>query len=79
MADQNKIKEILRRKVRPGKYVSDAQLTEIAAKIASLRTANLAEIRALANAATKDPTSLILEAIDMGDIENELKKDPPKK
>lgn len=77
MADQNKIKEILRRRVRPGKYVTDAQLTEIAGKIVSSRTSNLAEIRGFATAATNDPNSIILEAVDMGDIENELKKDPP--
>ena len=77
MADQNKIKEILRLRVRPGKYVSDAQLSEIAAKIVNLRTANLSEIREFAYAATKDPSSIILEAVDMGDIESELKKDPP--
>jgi hypothetical protein len=79
MADQNKIKEILRKRVRPGKYVSEQQLAEIASQIITRRLTDLNEVRALSTAATKDPGAIVVEAVDMGDIKNELEKDPPPK
>ena len=77
MADQNKIKEILRRSVRPGKIVTEQQLTEIAGRIVLNRTRDRDQIREFAAKATNDPSSLVIAAIDMGDIVSELEKDPP--
>jgi hypothetical protein len=76
MADINKIKEILQRDLKwsaKGK-VTDQQLTEIARRIAERQTIDESTMRKLASEIVRDETLFTFSAIDVGDIESELKK-----
>jgi hypothetical protein len=76
MADINKIKEILKRDLKweaRGK-VTDQQLAEIARRIAERETINESTMRKFASEVVHDENVFICAAVDVGDIENELKK-----
>ena len=76
MADINKIKEILRRDLRTAAKakVTEQHLTEIAQKIALGQTVDEATMRKVASEVVGDPDIFIVAAVDVGDIESELKK-----
>jgi len=74
MADKEKIKRILRNNVRPGKYLTEGQITELADKIILNRRVDESFIKIAANEVVKDPDAVTLDAIDMSDVNNELKK-----
>jgi hypothetical protein len=74
MADQEKLKRILHENLRPGKQVTDHQLTEVVERITELDQVNESQIRQFASEIIRDPNAFILKAVDMSDINNELKK-----
>ena len=77
MADTNKIRLILQKSVRPNKYVTQQQLTEIVGKVAELRSIDESTLKAISLSVTRDSELFIVAATDMGDIKDELTK--PKK
>jgi hypothetical protein len=74
MADKEKIKRILRSSVTHGKIITEAQISEIADKIIRARQVDEELIENFSNAVVKDPDALSLNAIDMSDVNDELKK-----
>lgn len=77
MADTNRIRLILQRSVRPNKYVTQQQLTEIVGKVAELKSIDESTLKAISLSVTRDSDLFIVAATDMGDIKDELTK--PKK
>lgn len=74
MADKEKIKRILRNNVKPGKFISEAQITELADKLILNRKVDEPSLRIAANEVVRDSEAVTLNAIDMSDVNNELKK-----
>jgi hypothetical protein len=74
MPDKEKIKRILHSRIRPGKQVSEGQLSEAAEKVAQLPEISENSLRKIASDITGDPTTFIVGVVDVGDINNELKR-----
>ena len=54
--------------------MSEQQLTEVVGRITEFAQISESQVRTFANEATGDPQAFVLKAIDMSDINNELKK-----
>jgi len=74
MPNEERIKRILRANVRPGKRVSEQELTEVVGRITELNQITESQITTFANEVTGDPQAFVLKAIDMSDINSELRK-----
>jgi hypothetical protein len=74
MPNEERIKRILRESVRPGRRVSEQQLTEVVGRITRQQQVTESQIATFANEAIGDPQAFVLKAIDMSDINGELKR-----
>lgn len=74
MADKEKIKRILRNNVRPGLIVSEAQISEITEKIVLNRRLDKPLLENFSQQVVRDAKAIELDAIDMSDVNDELKK-----
>jgi hypothetical protein len=74
MADKEKIKLIIRRSVKPGKVITEAQVIQISDKIINRGRVDESFVKIAANEVVRDSEALTLNAIDMSDINNELQK-----
>jgi hypothetical protein len=74
MADKEKIKRILRNNVKPGKILTEAQITELADKLILNRKVDESTLKIVANEVVRDSEAVKLNAIDMSDVNDELKK-----
>jgi hypothetical protein len=74
MADKEKIKRILRNNIRPGRIVSEAQISEIADKIILNRRLDEPLLENFSQQIIKEANAIRLDAIDMSDVNDELKK-----
>ena len=76
MADKRKIKQLLQENIRPGARLSEQQLNEIVDRIASLPQLDEGGLRKIATEVTQDSNAFSVRAIDMSDINDELKNKP---
>ncbi len=74
MADQEKIKRILRRSTRPGKLLTEEQIAKASQRVTSLNSIDEAKIQAIGKEVAQDERAFQLNAVDMSDINGELKK-----
>jgi hypothetical protein len=74
MADKEKIKKILRNNIRPGKTVSESQLTELTERIVQSRHIDEGTLENFSQQIVKEANAVKLDAIDMSDVNDELKK-----
>ncbi|MCX6894449.1 MAG: hypothetical protein NTZ16_02880 [Verrucomicrobia bacterium] len=74
MADKEKIKRILRANIRPGKIVTEEQLTKIAGRVLELDQLNESQLTNFSNEATGEQNAITVRAVDLSDINSELKK-----
>jgi len=76
MANKPKIKQLLQENIRPGVRISEQHLNEIVDRIASLPQLDEGGLRKIATEITHDPNAFSVRAIDMSDINDELKNKP---